>query len=83
VDPALTRAAQRQKMRMFLAQASLSQARLALWRIVGIRELAQLSREEVLVQRSRRAAAGTDEVVRYDLWLRRDGYPWPGGAHAV
>ena len=43
-----------------------------------IRELAQLYREEVLVQRSRRAAAGADEVVRYPLpQLCLIGHPGP------
>ena len=52
---------------MVLAEAGLSQTRPALWRIVGVWELAQLNREEVLVQRSWRAAAGADEVVRGPL----------------
>lgn len=67
VGPALTCVAQRQIMRKVLAQTGPSQTRPALRRIVRARELAQLDREEVLVQRSRRAAAGADEVVRHPL----------------
>jgi hypothetical protein len=67
VDPAMTWADERQEMRMVVAKAGLSQTRPALRCIAGVRELAQLHREEVLVQHSWRAATGADEVVRDPL----------------
>lgn len=54
-------------MRMVQAQAGLSQPGPALWRIVGVRELAQLDLEEMLIQRPGEAAAGAEEIVRYAL----------------
>jgi hypothetical protein len=58
---------QRPIVRMVLAQAGLSQPGPALWRIVGVRELAQLDLEEMPIQRSAHTAADAEEVVRYPL----------------
>jgi hypothetical protein len=51
-------------MGIALAQAGPTQPGPALWRIAGIRELAQLDLEEMLIQRSAQAAAGAEEVAR-------------------
>jgi hypothetical protein len=65
-------------MRIVLAQAGLSQARPALWRIVWVRELAQLDFEEMPIQRSGKASAHAEEVVRYPLpQFRIVGHPGP------
>lgn len=58
---------QRPVMRIVLAQAGLSQPCPALWRIVWVRELAQLDFEEVQIQRSGKASADAEEVVGYPL----------------
>ena len=61
------RTMQAKEMCLFLAQASLSQSRLPLRRILRVWKLAQLYLEEVLVERPCRTTAIGHEVARYTL----------------